>query len=199
MKKGGLSFGDDEDGDGEAQIVERQAAAVQPTAPTNPPPDEQSPASPPDQTAHPTGSTTKKRLRPNGSVAFAPKALTKAAVAREAQLKEQLRKEYLQIQEAVKQTDFCLPFVFFAGKASPGGVCRMAKGDAVWVFLERARKVGADMAARGDVAKRDWARISVDDLLLVRGDLIIPHVSRFRGWWGSRQGRHCGVRHGRGS
>lgn len=52
----------------------------------------------------------------------------------------------------------------------------MKKGEAIWVFLERARKVGADMAAKGDNSKRDWARISVDDLMCVRGDIIVPHV-----------------------
>lgn len=103
--------------------------------------------------------------------------MTKTAMLREAQLKEQLRKEYVLLQEAIKETEFCLPFVYFAGKNTPGGVCRMKKGDAIWLFLERARKVGADMAAKGDNTKRDWARISVDDLMVVRGDLIIPHVS----------------------
>lgn len=104
--------------------------------------------------------------------------MTKSVMQKESQLKDQLRKEYLQIQEAVKATEFVLPFTFYHGKSLPGGMVRMKKGDHIWLFLERARKVGADMAGRGDRSKKDWARISVDDLIVVTGDLIIPHVSR---------------------
>lgn len=163
MKKGGLSFGDDED--------DEQTAPK-----ANPKPETQNSSAPPTDSEE-TASQPKKRLRPNSSLTNHPKALTKPAILREAALKDQLRKEYAQIQEAVKQTEFCLPFVFFAGKSTPGGVCRMKKGDAIWLFLERARKVGADLAGKGDVSKRDWARIGVDDLMVVRGDLIVPHVS----------------------
>lgn len=101
--------------------------------------------------------------------------MTKSALLKEAQLKEQLRKEYTQIQEAVKATEFVIPFVFWDGKNQPGGMCRMKKGDHIWLFLERARKVGAEKA---DKSRKDWARISVDDLMVVKGDIIIPHVSR---------------------
>jgi protein FAM50 len=118
----------------------------------------------------------KKSLRPNSSVALQPRALTKTALLKEAQLKDALRREYIQIQEAVKVTEFVLPFVFHDGKNVPGGMVRLKKGDKIWLFLERARKVGAELG-RGDRGRKDWARISVDDLLLVRGDLIIPHVS----------------------
>ena len=41
------------------------------------------------------------------------------------------------------------------------------KGEAVWLFLERARRMSG---------RREWLRVSVDDLLLVRGEVIIPHV-----------------------
>jgi hypothetical protein len=52
------------------------------------------------------------------------------------------------------------------------------KGDYVWLFLDRSRKVGADLGVGEKVnSRREWARIGVDDLLLVRGNLIIPHVS----------------------
>jgi protein FAM50 len=162
VKTGGLSFGDDEeDGDEPKPATPAQDG----TAPTDA--DESSDAP-----------IVKKRLKPNSAVPNAPKALTKANLQREAQLKEQLRKEYLQLQEAVKATEFVIPFTFFDGKSSPGGTCRMKKGDHIWLFLERARKLGADMAGRGDRSKRDWARISVDDLMVVRGDLTIPHVRR---------------------
>ena len=122
--------------------------------------------------------TFKKRgLKPNAAVSLQPKALTKSALLREAQLKETLRKEYLQIQEAVKATEFVIPFVFYDGKNIPGGSCRVKKGDFIWLFLDRARKLGAGLEGKGDRSRKDWARIGVDDLMLVKGDLIIPHVS----------------------
>jgi hypothetical protein len=101
-----------------------------------------------------------------------------SALLREAQTREQLRKEFLVMQEAVKQTEFLIPFVFYDGTNIPGGQCRMKKGDMVWLFLDRARKVGAEVGG-SDKARREWARVGVDDLMLVKGDIIIPHV-RFR-------------------
>jgi protein FAM50 len=44
------------------------------------------------------------------------------------------------------------------------------KGEAVWLFLERARRMSG---------RREWLRVSVDDLLLVRGEVIIPHHYEF--------------------
>lgn len=118
----------------------------------------------------------KKSLRPNSAVGLQPKAMTKSAMLKEAQLKEALKKEYLRIQEAVRATEFVLPFAFYDGKNVPGGKVRLKKGDKIWLFLERARKLGAELG-RGDKGRKDWARISVDDLMVVRGDIIIPHVS----------------------
>jgi protein FAM50 len=108
--------------------------------------------------------------------------MTKAALLKEAQTREQLRKEFVLMQDAVKATEFLIPFVFFDGSNIPGGTCRVKKGDRVWLFLDRSRKIGADRGVSGSGekqsnARREWARVSVDDLLLVRGDLIIPHVS----------------------
>jgi len=50
------------------------------------------------------------------------------------------------------------------------------------VFLDRSRKVGAELGVGGvggekAAARREWARVGVDDLMLVRGEVIIPHVS----------------------
>jgi protein FAM50 len=111
-------------------------------------------------------------------VGVVPKALTKSALLREAQTRESLRKEFLALQEAVKATEISIPFVFYDGTNIPGGVCRVKKGEFVWVFLDRSRKVGADLGV-GEKAnsRREWARIGVDDLMMVRGSLIIPHVS----------------------
>jgi protein FAM50 len=117
-------------------------------------------------------------------VTFIPKTLTKAALLKDAADREALRKEFLAIQEAVKATEISIPFVFYDGTNIPGGVCKVKKGDYVWVFLDRSRKVGAEMGVTKDggggnwgSAQRQWAKIGVDDLMLVRGGLIIPHVS----------------------
>ncbi|KAK5117306.1 hypothetical protein LTR62_005923 [Meristemomyces frigidus] len=163
VKKGGLSFTDDDE---EEQITTNASKddAVSKTATTAG-----------DENANEDTPIVRKRLKPNASLANQPKALTKSALLRENAVKDTLRREYTAMQEAVKQTEFLLPFTFFDGKSSPGGTCRMKKGDQVWLFLERARKVGADMyAEKGDRSKKDWARISVDDLMVVRGDIIVP-------------------------
>jgi protein FAM50 len=120
----------------------------------------------------------KKKMGVNASVGVVPKALTKSALLREAQTRESLRKEFLALQEVVKATEISIPFVFYDGTNIPGGVCRVKKGDYVWVFLDRSRKVGADLGV-GEKAnsRREWARIGVDDLMMVRGSIIIPHVS----------------------
>lgn len=163
MKKGILSFNDDEENaetDTTDTTIQRSSTPAE------------------NSNSDSTQPFKKRGLRPNATVAHQPKALTKSALLKEAQLKEALRKEYTQLQEAVKATEFVLPFVFYDGKNAPGGMCRMKKGDHIWLFLERARKVGADKA---DKSRRDWARISVDDLMLVKGDIIIPQVSEFPG------------------
>ncbi|KAF7187535.1 Protein FAM50-like [Pseudocercospora fuligena] len=156
VKKGGLSFGDDEDTE-ESKEPARDAT----------------PATESEDAASAT-TFKKKSLRPNSSVGLQPKAMTKSAMLKEAQLKDSLRKEYAQIQEAVRATEFILPFAFYDGKNVPGGKVRLKKGDKIWLFLERARKLGAELG-RGDRGRKDWARISVDDLMIVRGDIIIPH------------------------
>lgn len=119
----------------------------------------------------------KKKLGANSNVAFKPKVMTKSALLREAQQREQLRKEFLIMQEAVKATDFVIPFVFYDGTNIPGGKCKIKKGEHVWLFLDKARKVGAELGVGGDKSRREWARVGVDDLMLVRGEIIIPHVS----------------------
>ena len=108
---------------------------------------------------------------------FAPKALTKRALLAEAATRESLRQEYLALQEAVKATPIAIPFVFYDGTSIPGGVCTVNKGAQVWLFLDRCRKVGAELGVGKEGGGRGWARVGVDDLMLVRGDIIVPHVS----------------------
>lgn len=114
-----------------------------------------------------------------------PKVLTKAALEAEAQTRDALRKEFLVIQDKVKATEITIPFVFYDGTSIPAGKVKVKKGDPVWLFLDRCRKVGAELGVAGAGAggrgrkdhRREWARVGVDDLLLVRGEVIIPHVS----------------------
>ncbi|KAF5872460.1 putative xap5 domain containing protein [Botrytis fragariae] len=130
----------------------------------------------PSRSATPDIPNKKKKIGVNSSVSFVPKTLTKSALLKEAQTRESLRKEFLAIQEAVKGTEIAIPFVFYDGTNIPGGVARVKKGDFIWVFLDRSRKVGAELGV-GEKANsnREWARVGVDDLMLVRGGLIIPH------------------------
>ncbi|GAB7361590.1 hypothetical protein MBLNU230_g1642t1 [Neophaeotheca triangularis] len=178
-KGGGLSFNDDED-EGQQQQQQEEREVTQ-TPGSNTPATKyvsSAPATDGEDSESTSTPFVKKRLRPNSNAPFHAKALTKAAMAKETQLKEQLKQEFLRTQEAVKQTEFSIPFVFYDGSNTPGGVCRMKKGDFVWLFLDRARKMGADMASKAqttDRTRKDWARIGVDDLMLVKGDLIIPH------------------------
>ncbi|KAF3941805.1 hypothetical protein ABW19_dt0206725 [Dactylella cylindrospora] len=98
----------------------------------------------------------------------APTVLTKASLRKEAEMRESLRKEFNKLQEQIRNEEISIPFVFYDGTNVPGGECKMKKGEAVWLFLERARRT------RGL-----WHRVSVDDLMFVRGEIIIPHHYEF--------------------
>ncbi|PSS05185.1 XAP5, circadian clock regulator-domain-containing protein [Coniella lustricola] len=122
------------------------------------------------------------KITANASIGIVPRALTKAALRREAAERDALRKEFLLLQETVKNTEIAIPFVFYDGSNTPGGMVRVRKGEFVWVFLDKSRKVGAQLGVGGEKslnARRDWARVGVDDLLLVRGTIIIPHQYEF--------------------
>lgn len=121
-------------------------------------------------------SDVKTKFKANSSVGIVPKAMTKSALRKEAAEREALRREFLAIQEAVKATEIAIPFVFYDGSNIPGGTVRVKKGDYVWVFLDKSRKVGAELGVGEKAnARREWARVGVDDLMLVRGTVIIPH------------------------
>lgn len=179
-KKALVSFGDDEeeeDSAGPSVVIKKNKKTKNTTEPESR-----------DQSAEPSADSdnagrekkTAGKLAANTSVGIVPRALTKAALRREAAERDTLRKEFLALQEAVKATEIAIPFVFYDGTNIPGGMVRVKKGDFVWVFLDKSRKVGAQLGVGGDKnanARRDWARVGVDDLMLVRGTMILPHVS----------------------
>ncbi|KAG6157755.1 hypothetical protein E4U37_006959 [Claviceps purpurea] len=132
-------------------------------------------------TESPAGETeTRKsshpKVRANAAVGVIPRAVTKAALLKEATEREALRREFVAVQEAVKATEIAIPFIFYDGSNVTGGTVRVKKGDFVWVLLDKSRKVGAErrVGERGN-PRRAWARVGVDDLMLVRDNIIIPH------------------------
>ncbi|KAI0889493.1 XAP5-domain-containing protein [Annulohypoxylon maeteangense] len=133
----------------------------------------------PKEEGHPVQKTAGKRqfkFKANTSVSVVPRSVTKAALLREAAEREALRREFLVRQEAVKAAEIVIPFVFYDGTDIPGGTVRVKKGDFVWVFLDKSRKVGADLGLGEKAnARREWARVGVDDLMMVRGNIIVPH------------------------
>lgn len=128
-----------------------------------------------------------RRITPNPNAPPPPKALTKASLKAEAEARDALRKEFLVMQDSVKNTEILVPFVFYDGTNIPAGTAKVKKGDQFWLLLDRCRKVGAELGVSGTSGaskgrkynRREWARISVDDLMLVKGEVIIPHVCFF--------------------
>ncbi|CBX92326.1 similar to XAP5 domain protein [Plenodomus lingam JN3] len=161
--KGKLSFGMDDD------------EAVEPTAAKAPTPGENMAADSSTANSEVEGPVSRKKLSANSNIGLKPRVMTKTALQREAQKADLARQEFLVMREAVKATEVVIPFVFYDGTNVPGGRCRIKKGDQVWLFLDKARKVGAELGMGGDKSRRDWARVSVDDLMLVRGEVILPH------------------------
>lgn len=186
MKKSVLSFGEDEE-DNESTSISKSAKTT--------PNDLASQSPQPGISRNGTASPISRGITPNPRASLpAPKVITKASLQAEALQRDALRKEFLAMQEIIRNTEILIPFVFYDGTNIPGGVVKVKKGDHIWLFLERARKVGADTGAAGSGAgttagtggggsktktenKREWARVSVDDLICVRGEVIVPHVS----------------------
>ncbi|KAG6012302.1 hypothetical protein E4U41_005363, partial [Claviceps citrina] len=190
-----LSFDDDDDGDddddhdgtgpgtgGDENDVHHQGDAARPASPSRP---EQAAEGDGDAAAAAAGAgagnrkrdaTGTSKVKANASVGIIPRPVTKAALLREAAEREALRREFVAVQEAVKATEIAIPFIFYDGSNVPAGTVRVHKGDFVWVFLDKSRKVGAERrpGERGN-ARRAWARVGVDDLMLVRDTIIIPH------------------------
>jgi len=161
--KGKLSFGGDEDeATGNPTVKAKQAGentAAESTA----------------VNSEAGGIVVRKKLGANSSIGLKPRVMTKTALQREAQQADMARQEFLIMRASVKATEVVIPFVFYDGTNLPGGRCRIKKGEQIWLFLDKARKVGAELGVGGDKSRREWARVSVDDLMLVRGEVILPH------------------------
>lgn len=169
-----LSFGDDEDGEDDDEEAENGNDSEVMTAGRS----DRSKSFKAE--GHGAGEIKRGKIKANASVGLAPKSVTKSALRKEAAEREALRREFLTMQEAVKATEIAIPFIFYDGANTPGGTVRMKKGDFVWVFLDKSRKVGAELGVGEQAnATRAWARVGVDDLMIVRGTVIIPHVCCF--------------------
>ncbi|KAK1779769.1 XAP5-domain-containing protein [Copromyces sp. CBS 386.78] len=198
-KKALVSFGDEEEGDEEEEevFVTKRKKKAAPKKDDTPNPDDggeggdkKDKATTNDTTndkkressASASDAPSRKKKMVNTNAPIIPRALTKAALRREAAEREAIRKEFLAKQAAVKASEIAIPFVFYDGTNIPGGMVRVKKGDHAWLFLDKSRKVGAERGVGQDKilnARRAWARVSVDDLLLVRGSIIIPHHYEF--------------------
>ncbi|KAK3399645.1 XAP5, circadian clock regulator-domain-containing protein [Sordaria brevicollis] len=193
-KRALVSFGDEEEeGEELAPVVKKKAKTKTTDETTNTEGDDQDQKESPtvdttentttrETSADPSSSDQPKKKIVNTNAPIIPRALTKAALRREAAEREAIRKEFLAKQAVVKATEIAIPFVFYDGTNIPGGMVRVKKGDHAWLFLDKSRKVGAERGVGQDKilnARRAWARVSVDDLLLVRGSVIIPHHYEF--------------------
>ncbi|KAL4898085.1 XAP5, circadian clock regulator-domain-containing protein [Aspergillus ambiguus] len=175
LAKSKLSFGDEEEDEntGEDASATPRESSIPRSASKTPVDDGSFPPS--------------RRITPNPNAPPPPKAMTKAAMKAEAEARDALRKEFLAMQDAVKNTEILIPFIFYDGTNIPAGTVKVKKGDPVWLFLDRCRKVGAELGVGGNSGatkgkkdnRREWARVSVDDLMLVKGDIIVPHHYEF--------------------
>lgn len=81
--------------------------------------------------------------------------------------RDELRKEWLKMQEDLKQEDVEITYSYWDGNGHRKEVtCK--KGDTIAMFLEKCRNQFPELRA-----------VSVDNLMYIKEDLIIPHVSRF--------------------
>ncbi|KAL4902977.1 hypothetical protein BDW74DRAFT_55365 [Aspergillus multicolor] len=183
LVKSKLSFGDDEEEEEDDQVFRKTKVKVAEDSTPTPTPAELSASR--SATGTPLGSSAppSRRITPNPNAPPPPKALTKASLKAEAEARDALRKEFLVMQDAIKNTEILVPFVFYDGTNIPAGTAKVKKGDQVWLLLDRCRKLAAELGVSGTSGaskgrkynRREWARVSVDDLMLVKGEVIIPH------------------------
>ncbi|KAH9934721.1 XAP5-domain-containing protein [Fomitopsis serialis] len=106
----------------------------------------------------------KSRKNPNVDTSFLPDREREEAERRQ---REQLRQEWLRKQDEMKQEDIEITYSFWDGSGHRKSVmCK--KGDDIATFLEKCRQQLPEL--RG---------VSVDNLMYVKEDLIIPHHYTF--------------------
>ncbi|KAK9362200.1 XAP5, circadian clock regulator-domain-containing protein [Lipomyces starkeyi] len=115
-----------------------------------------------DENANGDKPTVKKRRNfdPTVDTSF---LMTKETEEWERQQREELRKEFLRRQEEIKEEKAYLQFCYFDGTYVPGKVT-IKKGDQIWVMLDRTRK-----------GRKEFHRGTVDDIIFVKDNIIIPH------------------------
>jgi protein FAM50 len=107
VAKGKLSFGiDDEDEEGNGGPSDKEKSRSRSRSVSQGPPSE----------GDAKEEAPEKRRKFNPKLkAPPPKALTKSTLLREAKEREMLRREFLQLQEKIKNEDITIPFVFYDG------------------------------------------------------------------------------------
>ncbi|THG98648.1 hypothetical protein EW026_g3589 [Hermanssonia centrifuga] len=106
----------------------------------------------------------KSRKNPNVDTSFLPDREREEAERRQ---REELRQEWLRKQEDMKQEEIEITYSFWDGSGHRKSVtCK--KGDEISTFLEKCRQQFPEL--RG---------VSVDNLMYVKEDLIIPHHYTF--------------------
>ncbi|KAK6531067.1 hypothetical protein TWF281_007893 [Arthrobotrys megalospora] len=165
--RGLLSF-DDGDGDDDSSIPSITPSPLPTSANPSRSGTPAATSTPPPEKASDINAGTTATKRKFNTAVPAPTIITKASLRKEAEMRESLRKEFNKLQDSIRAEEISIPFVFYDGTNVPGGECKMKKGEAVWLFLERARRT-----------RNLWHRVSVDDLMFVRGEIIIPHHYEF--------------------
>ncbi|KAE9409546.1 XAP5-domain-containing protein [Gymnopus androsaceus JB14] len=106
----------------------------------------------------------KFRKNPNVDTSFLPDREREEAERKE---RERLRKEWISKQEDMKQEDVEITYSFWDGSGHRKSVvCK--KGDSISSFLDKCRQQFPELRA-----------VSVDNLMYVKEDIIIPHHYTF--------------------
>ncbi|THH33970.1 hypothetical protein EUX98_g288 [Antrodiella citrinella] len=150
LAKSTLSFAVDEDGDdGDAS-----ASAFKPKGSSRQDDDDEEQAA----------KRLKTRKNPNVDTSFLPDREREESERRE---REELRQEWMKKQEDLKNEEIEIVYSYWDGSGHRKSVsCK--KGDEISTFLEKCRQQFPEL--RG---------VSVDNLMYVKEDLIIPHHYRF--------------------
>lgn len=117
-----------------------------------------------EESEEPAPKKSKFRKNPNVDTSFLPDREREEEERRE---RERLRKEWLEQQEQLKQEEIEITYSYWDGSGHRKSVtCK--KGDSISTFLEKCRQQFPELRA-----------VSVDNMMYVKEDLIIPHHHTF--------------------